>query len=401
MTGLSPEPPDLANRRRDLAMSMWWLFASAGALMGPLALYAGSIGIGAGGVAFLYAVISGVGLLTGQLWGYVADLHVSRTRLLLFQALGCAVVVALVGFLPKTLWALALGLAAYAFFSGSRSATLNSVIFASRGGKESYGPIRLTGSIGFVVMTLLVGFLADWPAAGIGAFWMVVLVCEGFFIFSLVQLKDHDPKERLQDHPPLLSFRQAQRHLLKTKVMRWFLLFTLVTQLAHTPGVMMQVPLLREFGASNALTMGAMALAPAAEVLVFLFGRQLLARSPILLLMFLGAAATAVRWLLVWYLDSPGMVTLTNVLHMFTFGVAYLAGVTFIDQEAPRVLRSSAQTIFSIMFFSLPMLVGNLVTAAVLRFVSLNAFFGFSGLFALAALLTFIPLARAVRRQGR
>ena len=50
-----------------------------------------------------------------------------------------------------------------------------------------------------------------------------------------------------------------------------------------------------------------------------------LRRVPVLLLMGVGCASTAVRWGLIWAFPVPSVILMSNVLHMFGFGLALIA----------------------------------------------------------------------------
>ncbi len=375
---------------------MWCLFCCTASFAPFLPLYFRKLGLSPSETAVLLAMPALAGLLSAQWWGYLADMRMTRRRVIAIQSLCGAGFALAYPHVPGRLEYLAPMLFAHSLFVFARVSTLNSLILASGGGEDAYGRIRVAGSAGFGIMALVLGGVIDRVPAGVSIIWPTLFCFEMVAAASCAFLRDTHPSQRSR-RATRIGFRQAQRILLSSRPLVAFLVFSFFTQLTLFPGQYMQVRYLGELGASTFANMGAFALGVVAETIVFIAGQRIILRAPILVPMFLGAASIGMRWLLVWAFPSVVPILLTNVLHMFSFGVAYLAAVFFIQQHSPPELRSSAQTMLALAYFSLPNLLGSLLSAALLEFLTLHQFYGVCGLLGCAALVTILPLRAALR----
>lgn len=384
---------------------MFWQFATLGAMMPLLPVYFRSLGVTASDILLLGAIQSAGSLLTGQLWGYVADVYVKRTTLTLWLGLATALVAATFPLLPSTLYGLGCGVLGIAFFFSPRMMLYNVLVLESRRGEELYGKIRMIGSGSFVLGALLVGKLADSPVFGIAVVWVVVTALEVVSAMSIVCLRDEPPSRRVSGDKQKIGFREAQRRLLANPVFSRFLIFCFVMQFFHLPGQGIQSAFLVELKSTSLFATICVSVAAAFELTVFYFGRQILARFRLMPMIGSIPIFVAIRWGLVWLFPVPMTVLLVSMLHMFCFGLCYLCAMIMVNRESPPELRSSGQTIFGVVFSSLSNLAGSLASAALLAWLghiwpgdqlaAIRALYGISAVGVLLSFLAFFPLKRA------
>jgi len=333
-------------------------------------------------------------------WGYLSDVYFTRTKLLLLQSFAGAFFAAIFPLVPADpLW-IGIVLFMHSACISSRISMFNALILASDGGETNYGRIRVAGSVSFGVAVLALGYFSDFPQLTISIMWPALVAFEMMTALSSLALVDTPPRLRLANKPKV-SFRAAQRIILGNPIMRAFLVFEFCSQLTLFPAQFMQVPLLKELGAGGFFTMGTFAVGVIAEIFIFIFAQRHLRRVPVLVLMGIGCASIALRWGLIWAFPMPSIILLSNVLHMFGFGLAYLTAVLFVQEHSPEDLKSSAQTIMALCYFSLPMLLGNVLTSWLLTKMELPTFYGVSAVLAMLALVTLWPLRVALRRGRR
>lgn len=378
---------------------MWWLFCVAASFIPFLPLYFREKGLSPSATAVLLAMPALAGLVSAQWWGYLADMRMTRRRVITIQSLCGACFAIAYPHIPGRLEYLAPMLFSHSLFVSARVSTLNSLILASGGGEDAYGRIRVAGSVSFGVMAMALGAVVDRISGGVSIIWPTLFAFEILAAASCFFLRDLHPFLRARN-VRRVSFREAQRIILSSKPLVAFLVFSFFTQLTLFPGQYMQVRYLEELGASTVANMGAFALGVVAETIVFIAGQRFLLRLPILVPMFLGAASIGLRWFLVWAFPHVAPILMTNVLHMFSFGVAYLVAVFFIQKHSPPELKSSAQTMLALAYFSLPNMLGNLLSAALLEFLTLRQFYGACAILGFASLVTILPLRRALREQA-
>lgn len=382
------------------AHAMWWLVGGAGT-MALLPNYFASLGVSNSGVALLMAVPALTAIGMAQAWGYLADMHFRRSSLLAFQAFICLLCASLFVYIPGNIVLLAGAYFVLSAFSGARVSMLNSLVLSSPRGEALYGPIRLSGTVGYTAIVLLLGVMMQRWDLPIAVIWLGLAGCEALSVLVARRIRDIPPAERTGNAGPRIGFAAAQKRLLGSPVIAAFLLFTLCTQLGHWPPQMMMARFLEEeIGAGRLMQSIAIAAASTSEMVVFLCGPQIMRRFPHVKMMGLAAALIAVRYLLLWIWPTMPVAIASNMLHLFTFGIAYLAGVTFMNRVAPPELRSSAQTIFGITFFSLPILFGNLLAWLLLKHITLHDFYLVGAATSAAGMLAFPRFLRAARAAG-
>jgi PPP family 3-phenylpropionic acid transporter len=159
-----------------------YYFCALGALGGTIPLLGGrldALGVGAREIGLLMAVLPAGRLISGPLWGWYADrTGRSRDLVLLGGALALAGTVALARVDRVPLVALAL--AAFAVGRAPMGPIVDALavetLEATGRDRRAYGSIRLWGSVGFLVMAALAGWLrahfgldAPWPGVVLAA----------------------------------------------------------------------------------------------------------------------------------------------------------------------------------------------------------------------------------------
>ncbi len=410
----------LPNTPFKIANAMFWIVGWVALVFPFLPIYLSEIGVSNQDIALIMSVPAITSLFSLQFWGYLADIFFRRTRIIVFCSLMSALVTSLLPWLPSsTLW-ISAGLFVLWLFTSPRSQMLNAIALSSYRGEEFYGPTRMMGSLGFAILVVFVGWLSDQPALGIAVMFPAIVIAEIMNVFSISRLKDLPPNKRHRDpHARFekLSFVSAQTVLFKNPLIVMFLIFTTMTQMFHMPILIFQPKLLTDLGATKAFAMTTMALAALAEITVFLFGAWIIKHIRIMPLMGLAALAISVRWGIVWsgnyitnfFVPDPELantiykyiIMISNVLHIFTFGLGYLTATIFINREAPENLRSSGQTLYGIFFQSVSFFMGMMFAWVILRFASIQDLYGFCAVGALLALVTYFPMKRAYEKKHR
>ncbi|MBI1293220.1 MFS transporter [bacterium] len=401
--------PPLDNSRLLLSNSIWWLFGTVGALSPMFPLYLGEIGLDSSDIALLFAVQGVTALLFGQVIGYLADMYFGKKTMLLVCTLLCAPIQAIFPLVPPTLGWLALATALHSIGYSQRVSILNSLIFESRGGEAMFGRVRLVGSLGFAVTTVLVGWLAGFEPFGIKAMWPALVFIDMMLTLCVVCMKDHPVELRRATARKLPSFRGVQQLLLSNPIVMRFLIFVLLFQLVSQSLHFLQVRFLQQLGSPPVFATSTLAVAAMAEIIVFYYGAQITARFSIVNLLALVPIGLALRYGLVFAFPTPWVILACSVLHMVGFGLAYLCSVIFINRETPPELKVSGQTLFAIVFSFVSGLLGNLIAAGILMVLekrlgaspteALRILFGIGAVFALLSLLAWLPMQRLYHRR--
>jgi len=392
-----------------LALGFVWQFGLVAAFFPMLPIYLDSLGVSASDIAFLISVQALSALFTVQLYGYLADQVMKRTTLLKFMSVVASLVAALFPLLPAQRWWLALGMVGIALFFMQRIMLYNALVLDSRRGEELYGRMRFLGSLSFAILSVSVGWLADQPVFTPAIMWPILVFFELMFVLSLMLLRDATPEERTGLKAGRLSFRQAQKLLFSNPLMIKFLIFVFLFHWVGGPPHVMQTKLLRVIGSTSMVATSCLAFAALCEMAIFFFGNEVLRTIRLMPLLAMIPAAVAVRYWMIWISPTPPVIFLSNTLHLFTFGLAYLCGVIFIHREAPRELKSSAQTLFGLTFGMVAIFFGNIGSSLLLNLLTtrfdmtdaeaLPLMYGIMGSLALLAFFAWFPMKREYERK--
>jgi PPP family 3-phenylpropionic acid transporter len=235
---------------------------------------------------------------------------------------------------------------------------LHGFLFMHEDSDRRFGQLRAYGSLGFVVVNILMGLFADRVMGGrlefiFPAFGIVTMAGAGL----LALLPDRHPPQGLR-RP---TFLEVQRHFLSQWQVSVFLVFVLLYQAGHSFSYTLQSVLMREMGADNTVIASSYSLAAIVELPVFFAANRLIRRFGELRLLAFAAATQAVRWVLVWQADSPGEVVLISLMHAVTFGIFYVCSVTYMNRHAGPHYKASAQALLALAYFGVAQLAGNIL----------------------------------------
>ncbi len=362
--------------------SWYFLFLAAiGALNPYLALLLQERGASTQATAAVLAIFP-IGLLLGSPLGtWLAD-KTGRPTPILRAAVAVAAIATWALVPARTWWIFAPFCLAMALCRAPASAVVDMRTAALLTRRQDYGPIRLWGSVGFVVFCTGVGLVRDahpdaplWASAAAVALLFAVTLR-----LPAPAPEGHAPLQRpswgsLRKTPllPLVCGVGLLHHVGVASYDHFFALH--VSQL----GLPSRVAGLG-FGLGVGVEIGLMAVAPR---LLHHFG----ARNLILL----GVAASLPRWWLTGTVESEWLLIGIQSLHGFCFGTWWLGSVDLIAQHAPSHLRNSAQGLFLAASHGVGSLLAMGLAAAILEPL------GTAGLFKLLMIPSTAALVLALR----
>ena len=168
-----------------LSSFYFFYFASLGALIPYWSLYLKSLDYSAQSIGILMAIIPATKIFAPYLWGWLAD-H-TRHPITIIRLANLLAVIVFAGVFVDTgfVW-LMLVLFAFSFFWNSSLPLFEAMTLNHLGDDEhKYSVIRLWGSLGFIMMVVLLGEFFD--TAGIDHAPVVILVLlAGILLASLI-----------------------------------------------------------------------------------------------------------------------------------------------------------------------------------------------------------------------
>jgi nucleoside transporter len=232
---------------------------------------------------------------------------------------------------------------------------------------KNFPIIRMIGTLGWIFINLIVGFMRIEATAMPFLFGAAaaVVMC----VFSLTVLP-HTP-------PPARGQKVTVRAILGLDALammkdRSYLVFVIASFLACIPLTFYYSftnLFLNEVGVENAA--GKMSLGQMSEVGMMLAMPLVFRWWSVRGILLLGLASWAVRYVLLAYGDpGPGvwMFYLAIILHGVCFDFFFVTGQLYTDQEAPAHLRSTAQGFITVVTYGFGMLVGSFLSGYALDY---------------------------------
>ncbi|MDA0275212.1 MAG: MFS transporter [Proteobacteria bacterium] len=363
-----------------LAAYYFAFFAHAGAFVTYFSLYLASLGLGAGEIAFAVAMPQAARIVAPALWGWLADTwgarYASAKRVVLvFSA--CAMLAGFAALLGESRpAAIALTLLALSLCSAGAAPLIESITFSALQGRMGlYGPIRLWGSIGFILSVLGVGAWLDGHEVA-SLLPILVGLAAGILVASLL----------VPRNPPA---RAEHAHLRFGEVLRRpgvaaFFGASLCMTAAHGTWYVFFSIHLANAGYSKTMIGALWTVGVLAEIVLFLRLPQLLARFSLRALLLASFGCAMVRFIAIgWGVESLAVVVAAQLLHAFTFGAFHSASVAAVHRLFPGPVQARGQALFSSLCYGVGGMTGSLVAGITWQSLGPALRFGVGSLFAL------------------
>lgn len=326
------------------------LFGAIGASFPYLPVYYRSVGLSLGEIGLLGSLAAAVGLVGAPLWGTLADRY-PTSRLILPIAATVAALAALGLALAREPVAIAGAVIAFSVALSGLTPIIDArALETVQGDHDRFGPIRVWGSIGFIVVVWLTGFLIE--RAGIASLFTVYVPL--LAVTAVVTIALRGAGRTLPTLPRLSGIGLVLR---QPPLRRFLAAAFAVWSASMAINAFLSIHLL-DIGAPGELVGSAWAIGAMVEVPIMWAYPALAARFGSRRLLVTGTVAFAARALALPLLVHPVAATLTMLLHGAGFGLLLIGGVTHVSRHAPAGTAATAQGVLTAVVFSLAMIVG-------------------------------------------
>lgn len=301
-------------------------------------LYLSAKGLDPSQIGILMAAGYLVKIVTNPLIAQMVDRRGDRRQPLVWLAAASAVVLTLFATAGGFWMLLILTLAFAATFSAMMPLADSLTMLAGVSHRLDYGRVRLWGSLSFIAASGIAGlFLVEAPPPAI--LWSVIaaqlLVLAASFALP-------DLRGGTSGGPP-----RPLRPLLADRGFQIFLATTSLLQISHMIYYGFATLHWRAAGLSGPLIGALWAEGVIAEVVLFAFGRQAVARLGPRRLLAIAGAAGILRWSVLGLTVDPIALACVQLLHAATFGATHLGAMHFIAAAAPAGLSARAQALYA------------------------------------------------------
>lgn len=351
-------------------------FTYAGALVPYFSLWLAAQGYGAAQIALVLAMPQLARVFAPSLWGWLAD-HTGRQReIVVFGAFavfaGFAALYAVRGAAGVALVMLVLSVLAAGAMPLVEAATLA----ATQGQAGRYGPIRLWGSIGFVLAVLGTGAWLDHHGAE-----TVLDIVVGLAAVVCVAAFGIPARARAAEAPGGARFGAV----LGRAEVRVFLGACMCMSVAHGALYAFYSIYLEAAGYSKAMIGALWTLGVVAEVVVFLRLPQLMRRFSLRALLIASFLCAAVRFAAIgWAVELLAVLAVAQLLHAASFGVFHASSIAAVHRLFPGGIAGRGQAIYTSLTYGLGGAAGTLIAGWTWGALGAAASFTISALFGAA-----------------
>ena len=366
--------------------SFYLLYYGANACVLPyIILYYQSLGFSGAQIGLLFAISPLITLFGAPFWTGLADTshrHKLIMSITILGSIGLAVSFPVV----KTITAVFVLLSLFSIMVAPINSFADTATLTMLGDqKNMYGRIRVGGTIGWGVIAPIAGIvIARYGLSW--AFWSyAALLFIGFFVsqqFVYGQVRQQ------------VSIKSGMRELFSNRRMILFLSTAFVTGMALTSINSFLSAYMNELGISRSILGFALSIATFAEFFVLFFGDRLLARLKPHGLLILAMFATTLRLFLYAVFHTAAGILAFQLINGFTFAALWMAGVSYINENAPPGLLATTQGVFGAAVFGFGSAAGGFIGALLLERVGGAQMYIIFGTLMLIALIVYVLLER-------
>lgn len=328
-------------------------FASLGVLIPYWSLYLKSLGYSSLIIGILLAILPMTKLVAPYIWGWLAD-HTRRSMMIIRIASILSLLSFLLVFIEVSVWWLAAVMLLFSFFWNATLPQFEAMTLNHLGeDTHRYSIIRIWGSMGFIVVAVLMGDLLDSFSTAVIPI-VVAITFAGIALCSfLVPEKLNTPHE---DHSPIW-------HVIRQREVMAFLIITFLMLCSHGPYYTFYTIYMEQLGYSSHMIGILWAVGVMAEIIVFLVMHRVLPRYGARRLLLLTLVLTTLRWSMIGFFgEDLSMLFLAQLLHAFSFGVFHAVGISLVHDFFTGSHQGRGQALYSSVGYGAGVAAGSVVS---------------------------------------
>ena len=342
-------------------------------------LYCYHLGFSGFQIGILSAVRSVALVLFPLIWGALADRLNARQPIYILCCF-CSALIWMLYLFTVDFWPMLAIAVFYGMFYSPIISFLEAFTMDMLGKeKKSYGRIRVWGSISFIAVVVILGRIIDLYSVEI----IVVLILAGSLMLSVIST-------------PVPAIPSAKKKRLSGKATSLldkgvlvFLFCAFLMLVSHGAYYGFFSIHLENLGFGSTFIGLTWALASAAEILVMLRSDQIFNRFSIKAVLIFSFMVAALRWLILFFVQSAAAILLSQVLHAVTYGTFHIASILYIDQLAPEKAKTLGQAVNNATSYGLGLMVGFFLNGYLYEITGSFALFIISSMIALCGGLIF------------
>ena len=368
----------MANRRKAsqkfvIGSQYFIYFGVMGIFLPYFNLYCFHIGFSGFQIGVLSAVRTMAIILSPLFWGAIADrFHIRKPIYILCNFISTAIWAFFI--FTADFWPMLIITIFYGIFYAPIISFLEAFTIDALGKeKKSYGSLRVWGSIAFITIVIFLGKIIDLYSIKI----IIILIFAGSLVQAFVSTKIPDTatlKKR--------SYTSSAKVLLKRRVIV-FLFCAFLMLASHGAYYTFFSIHLANIGYGGTFIGIAWALASIAEIFVMIKSDIIFKRYSMENVIVFSFIVAILRWLILFFAESPAIILLSQTLHAVTYGSFHVASILYIDSLTPDEVKTLGQAANNAVSYGLGLTVGFLISGCLYESMGSFALFVISAFIAL------------------
>ncbi|HUV50937.1 MAG TPA: MFS transporter [Anaerolineae bacterium] len=218
--------------------------------------------------------------------------------------------------------------------------------------KKSYGSLRVWGSIAFITVVIILGKIIDLYSIKI----IIILIFAGSLAQAFISTKI----------PDIVTFKKqaytSNAKVLLKKPVIVFLFCAFLMLASHGAYYTFFSIHLANMGYSSTFIGIAWALASFSEIIVMIKSDIIFKRYSMENVLVFSFAVATLRWLILFFAESPLIILLSQTLHAITYGSFHVASILYIDSLTPDKAKTLGQAANNAVTYGLGMTIGFLIS---------------------------------------
>ena len=332
----------------------FFYFAALGVIVPYWGLYLQWKGFSASEIGELTAIILASRIVAPYIWGWIADHTGKRIGIVQLASFISSLTFATI-FLSDSYLSVAVVLLIFSFFWNASLPQFETTTLQHLGNNSHhYSKIRLWGSIGFIIIVIVLGVLLEYFNALIVPYAMLASLT-AIWLISLT-VPESSSNQLTQPHETIFK-------LLKRKEIIAFLAISFLVQMSHGPYYTFYTIYLEQHHYSRAIIGQLWALGVIAEVIIFLFMHRWLPKYGIRKVLLISLLLSSARWLLIGFFpNSLTLLLFAQLLHAASFGTFHAAAIAWVHHYFVGKNQGRGQALYSSIGFGAGGALGSLLS---------------------------------------
>lgn len=337
-----------------LGLTYFLYFGHVGVIVPYLGVFLDGRGFTSQQIGELFAIGTLARILGPNLWSYLAD-KVGKGLLMLRVGALLTCLSSGLAYLGNDYWLITASLAGVMMFASAILPQIEVVTMdCVQGDPQRYSRLRMWGSMGFIVFTIVIGAILDVTSSEMVLYGTTAILLAVFFSTLAIRSVHHDV------HLSTVTDSSNEWRKALSLPFICFIVSAGLLQMSMGPFYGFFALYSAELGYTGTQTGIFLALGVVAEIGIFLVAGKLIQRFGIKWLIIISMWLTSIRWLMLAYTpDTWWLLSLSQLLHAFSFGVTHAASVSFIHRFFAKRFHSQGQALYVSLAFGFGGAVGN------------------------------------------